>query len=178
MVPGENELVAIKNQLHSSQQKIFDSLQTCSDLDSHPKLQTLQKVNGWTKLSKRTTEWVYLVFSHNPSGYTSKTLKIQRRLLWKVCKHQTLKGSRLHENTILMQHNLPLRFGGLFLRKFIKDKQEVWKRWWASGGLRGRRQASRLFIGSGDMITSKSSQHFVGVCGPCAIKSHNKLEGN
>lgn len=94
-----------------------------------------------------------------------------------MCKRQTLKGSRLQENTILMRHNLPLRFGGLFLRKFIKDKQEVWKRWWASGGLRGRRQASRLFIGSGDMITSKSSQHFVGVCGPCAIKSHNKLEG-
>lgn len=94
-----------------------------------------------------------------------------------MCKRQTLKGSRLQENTILMQHDLPLRFGGLFLRKFIKDKQEVWKRWWASGGLRGRRQASRLFIGSGDMITSKSSQHFLGVCGPCAIKSHNKLEG-
>lgn len=57
----KNELVAIKNQLHSSQQKIFDSLQTCSDLHSHPKLQTLQKVNGETKLS---TEWVDLVFSH------------------------------------------------------------------------------------------------------------------
>lgn len=121
---------------------------------------------------------LFSILPHNPSGYTSKTLKIQRKLLWKVCKHQTLKGSRLQENTILMQHNLPLRFGGLFLRKFIKDKQEVWKRWWASGGLRGRRQASRLFIGSGDMITSKSSQHFVGVCSPCTIKSHNKLEGN
>lgn len=48
----KSELVAIKNQLNSSQQKICDSLQTCSDLVSHPKLRTLQKVNGWPKLFK------------------------------------------------------------------------------------------------------------------------------
>lgn len=60
----KNELVAIKNKLHSSQQKLFDSLQTCSDLVFHPKLQERQKVNVWATVSKRATEWVYLVFSN------------------------------------------------------------------------------------------------------------------